>query len=711
MKNVLKVFKRDLFAMLKNPITMLIIGGLCIVPSLYSFLNVIGCWDAYNNTSTLPIAIVNEDTGASIAGKNMNVGNSIVDNLKTNKLIDWCFVSPQEGNIGLASGKYFSELIIPKDFSSDLSTLASSKPIKPELIYKVNTKSGPVANKITEVAQQNLLVQIKSSIMSTVSSQLFTKLNTYSEKANANKAEIINLKNSILNLNQNMGCVLSALNSVNSNSSDLNDYLNNLKATLPTINTGLSEIQNSTNNISNITSNTQNVLNTTLNNIELNLNSANSTMNNIVSTSNNLKINSNDKQSLEQILSNIDSIQNYLNTDINFLNGLSKSMNSSAIDSLLSSLKSSVNSINNQKANVQDVINNGTTLSASAINLIQSSANNASNAISSTINTYNDGAKSDLSNIGSGLISATNGASTLIGDTKDLNGKIQSVLSSASSTSSNASITSASLESYLKQYKGLISSLSSKLSQVSDTDVNKIVGLLEGSPVVMSDFASSPFNFTRVVIDPVANYGSGMTPVYSVLAFWVGMLLAGSLLKTEPPKFEGVENMTIREKHFGKMLTFIFIAIVQSLIITIGAKFLVGVQVANLPLFILGSLVTSITFAIIIFTILSLFGHIGDGICIVLMVIQLSGTGGTYPVQAMPLFFRIVEPFVPFPYGVNLMREAIGGPYWPNTFKYIAALVIFSIVFILIGYFFKPKTYKYLHKFEEDFIASNLAEE
>lgn len=711
MKNALRVFRRDLRAMLKNPITMLIIGGLCIVPSLYSFLNVIGCWDAYSNTSTLPIAIVNEDTGASISGQTMNVGDSIVANLKTNKLIDWCFVSPQEANIGLASGKYFSELIIPKNFSSDLTTLASSNPVKPELIYKVNTKSGPVANKITEVAQQNLLVQIKSSIMSTVSSKLFTTLNTYGKKANANKDEIINLKNSILNLNQNMDTVLSSLNSVSSNSTDLNSYLDSLKSTLPAINNGLSNIQNSTNNISSISSNTQNVLNKALNNIELNLNSANTSMNNIINTSNNLKANSANKDSLGSILSNLDSIQNYLNTNINFLNDIAKSIHSSSIESLLSSLKNTANLINNQKANIENTINSGSNLSSASIDLIQTSASNASNSISNIINTYNDGTKTELSNISSGLISATNGASTLIDNTKDLNSKIQSVLSSASNTSNSAATTSASLESYLNQYKSLISSLSTKLSQVNDNDVSKIISLLEGSPIVMSDFTSSPFNFTREVINPVANYGSGMTPVYSVLAFWVGMLLAGSLLKTEPPEFEGVESMTVREKHFGKMLTFIFIAIIQSLIITIGAKFLVGVQVVNLPLFILGSLVTSISFAIIIFTILSLFGHIGDGICIVLMVVQLSGTGGTYPVQAMPLFFRIIEPFVPFPYGVDLMREAIGGPYWPNTFKYIAALIIFAVIFILIGYFFKPKTYKRLHKFDEDFIASNLAEE
>ncbi|MGL4760670.1 MAG: YhgE/Pip family protein [Sarcina sp.] len=711
MKNSFKIFKRDLKAMLKNPITLIIVSGLCILPSLYSFLNVIGCWDAYQNTSTLPIAVVNEDTGATIGGQAINIGNSIVATLKTNKVIGWKFVNADQGNIGLSSGKYFSELIIPKNFSSDLATIATNNPVKPELEYKVNTKIGPVANKITEVAQQNLLAQIQSSVMTSLSQQVFTKLNTYGEKANQNKAQIINLKNSVINLNMNIDNVINGLKSVSTNSNDLNSYLTTMKSTIPVINTSLGQIQSSTENIGTIVSNTKNILSTSLNNISLNLESSKNMINNIGNISTKLVAGSNNSGMLNNILSDINFVQQNVQTDSKYLQEIAKFNDSANIKSLINSLNNVDNLLNEQKSNVQSAVNSGSNLSNASIAAIQSATNNSTNAINGALNIYNNGASTALNNIGNGVVSATSSATSLINNTRNLNTKIQGVIDSASADSTNAGTTSKDLTTYLDQYKGMISSLSAKLAKVSDDNLNEIIGLLQGNPVVMGNFASAPFNFKQVVTYPVANYGSGMTPVYSVLAFWVGMLIAGALLKTEAPEIEEFKDMTIREKFYGKMLTYIFIAVVQSLVITIGAKFLVGVQVANLPLFILSSLVTSITFAIIIFTILSIFGHIGDAICIILMVVQLSGTGGTYPVQAMPMFFRIIEPFVPFPYGVNVMREAIAGAYWPNTIKDIGYLVAFSIIFIIIGYFVKPKANTTFTRFEEKFKESGIADE
>ncbi|MGL4991532.1 MAG: YhgE/Pip family protein [Sarcina sp.] len=709
MKNALKVFKRDLKGVIKNPISLLIISGLCILPSLYSFLNVIGCWNAYTNTSKVPIAIVNEDKGATIGGQNLNVGNNIVENLKTNNSIDWEFVDSSEGNIGLATGKYFAELIIPPDFSSDLSSISGNNPIKPQLTYRVNTKMGPVANKITEVAQQTLLAQIKASIMSTLSQQVFTKLNSVGNTVQQNKDQILNLKSAIINLNLNMGNITSALNGITNSADDITGYLNTVKSTMPVINGALTQIQQSNNNIEGIVSNTRSVLNNSIGSLGENLDNSKSLIASTGTLANNLLSTQSATTTLNQIISQINIAQGSINNAITFLKSLSA--NNSAINNLIAKLQNVDNLLTKQKDNIDNVINSGQNISSAYINLIKTSTDNSINAINSTIDYYNNSAKQALSDIGNGYVSAANTASNVINETKNLNTNIDNVLGSASASTTSASDTSKMLVGYLNQYKGLISNLSASLSNLSNNDLNQIISLLQGNPLVIGNFASSPFTFKQEVIYPVANYGSGMTPVYSVLAFWVGMLIAGALLKTDPPKFPGSERMTIREKHFGKMLIFIAIAIVQSLVITFGCKYLVGVQVVNMPLFVLGSLVTSITFAIIVFTFLSIFGHIGDAICIVLMVVQLSGTGGTYPVQAMPMFFRIIEPFVPFPYGVNLMREAIGGPYWPNAIKDIACLCVFAIVFIIFGYFVKPKLNYKFEVFEEKFKESGIADE
>lgn len=719
-KNTLKVYFRDLKGIVKNPISILIISGLCIVPSLYSFLNVIACWDAYSNTSKMQIAVVNNDKGTTLDGTKLNIGDSIVSQLKTNTAIGWRFVNSQECNIGLASGEYYSELIIPENFSENLKTITSNSPVKPELIYRVNTKLGPVANKITEVAQQNLLAQIRSSVMSAISNQIFTKLNTYGNKAKENKDQILQLKEAIINLNDNMSNVLNSLNNVSQGSSDLSGYLSAIKETFPNINNGLSQIQNSTTNIGNIVGNTQSLLNTSLNNITLNLNDSESFMNNILGLLKNIKNTSNNSNAtvtgtLNQVKSKLNLISSNLNTILSFLNSIEPNINNPNIKNLTQKTKSTLASINNEKDQIIAAINESTSsgkqLSDTTLNSLIDAASSTSNAINNVNSFYSNTVKGELNSISNNLVKTTSSAENLITETQTLNSKIESIITSSSTGSNLAKTTSNNLTNYLNEYRNIIHELAAKLSSVNNKDINTIIALLQGNPIVMGDYVSAPFNFKHESIYPVANYGSGMTPVYSVLAFWVGVLLLSSLLKTEPPYFEGIENISIREKHFGKMLTFITIANIQSLIITIGAKFLLGVQVVDLPLFILSSMLTATTFAIIVFTIVSMFRTIGKAICIVLMVVQLSGTGGTYPIQAMPMFFRIVEPYLPFPYGVDVMREAIAGPYWPNATKDIVTLFVFSIIFILIGYFFKKPSLGLFNKFEGKFHQSGLAEE
>lgn len=716
MKNALRVFRRDLKGMIKNPIAILIIAGICIIPSLYAWINIKACWDPYTNTQQVPIAVVNIDKGATIAGKEINVGNSIVEQLNKNRVLNWQFVSPEQAKIGLASGEYYAELEIPSNFSSNLATLTSDKPVKPELIYRVNTKLGPVANKITEVAQQNLLNQIKSSVMSTISQQLFTVLNTFGEKAAKNKNEIIALKEGIINLNTNMGTVTSALDNVGSSSQSLTSYLNTIKTTIPELTNGLNQVQTNTSNIASIASSTKNLLNTSLNNVQLNLTQAQGTLNNVSDLIGQLKGNVDTAQAtslLNRISSDINSMDNGVTANINFLNSVGQSTGNASVAGLVNQLKDVQGALNHEKDVVsaaQNSVSKGGTLASSTLGSLQSATSSATNNIGTAINNYNNNVKGNLNTISNGLISATNDATQLISQTQGLGQKIENVIGSASEGSQLAGTAATQLSNDLNQYKDLISQLSNKLSALSDNNINQMISVLQGNPMLMGDFISSPFNFKQESIYPVANYGSGMTPVYSVLAFWVGVLLLTSLLKTESAYFEGIEKMTSREKHFGKMLTFVFLGFIQALIIALGDKFLLGVQTVNLPLFMGISILTGIVFAIIIFTIVSLFRTMGKAVCIVLMVVQLSGTGGTYPIQALPKIFRMLKPFLPFPYGIDGMREAIGGPYWPNTITDIVILIVFGLIFVLLGYFLKPRTEGFFTKFEEKFEESGVAE-
>jgi len=201
-----------------------------------------------------------------------------------------------------------------------------------------------------------------------------------------------------------------------------------------------------------------------------------------------------------------------------------------------------------------------------------------------------------------------------------------------------------------------------------------------------------------------------MAPVYSVLAIWVGGVMLTSVLKTEAPKFEGSENLTIRHKYFGKMIIFITLAIIQGIIIALGNIFLLKVYSVNPFLMVIFSILSAITFSIIIFTNVSLLGSVGKAINIVFMIIQLAGCGGSYPIQLDPLIFRILQPLFPFTYSVGGFREAIAGPLSSSVVLDIVMLLLFCILYIILGFVFKPRLHSTVKRFEKKFHESGIGE-
>ncbi|MGL4451197.1 MAG: YhgE/Pip family protein [Sarcina sp.] len=717
MKNVFKVLKRDILSIFKNPIALLIILGLCIIPSLYAWINIKAAWDPYSNTGTLPVAVVNEDKGATLAGKNINIGDSVIQELHSNDKIGWKFVNQQEANMGLVDGKYYAMIEIPSNFSQELASITTNNPTKADIIYKVNTKVNPVANKITEVAESTLVNQIKTSFVESVNKELFTKLNTVGDSLNKNKENIINLKNSIININNNMGLINNVLGGVSTGATSLGTYINTVKEALPQITSSLNNVQSITVNTSSIIDNTNATLNTAFNNISLNLETAKSNVENVESSIKNINTDSTTADQTKAIISNADNqlgaVNTTLNTVITFLNKINENIGNKVINQMIGNLNNVQGTVEKQMKALglaNDSIDQAGKLKQSVIDGLLSGTQSASNLLGNAVSAYNNNTKGQLQSIGSNLSSTTKTAAGLINEASGLVGKVQNVVNSASSNTQMAASTAQGLQSTLNQFSGTISELAKNLGGINDNNLDQIIAVLQGNPAIMGNFISTPFNVQQEAVFKINDYGSGMAPIYTVLALWVGALLLTSLLKTNPPQFEGIEKISIRERYFGKLLTFLSICIIQAVVMSLGDKYILGVQTANLPLFILAAVITSIVFCVIIFTLVALFGNFGKAIAIVLMVVQIAGTGGTYPIQVLPMFFRIVEPIMPFSYAVKLFREAIAGPIVSHVVYDIIALVTFAIVFLLLAYFLKPKLHGRLTKFEKKFEESGIGE-
>lgn len=716
MKNCFKVLKRDLRALIKNPVAILIVTGLCILPSFYAWVNIAAVWNPYGNTSDISVAVVNNDNGSVLDGKDINLGSDIVDELKNNDKIGWRFVNEQEAQNGLLSGKYYAEIEIPKDFSKDLVSLTSDNPTKADIIYKVNTKESPVAGKITEVAQSNLVNEISSSFIESVSTTMFSKINGYGSDLNYQKDNILKIKSAIIYLNNNMSSIEGALQDINNSSSSLDTTIGILKNEVPIMSQGINSLSATNISTQNFISSAQSSINISYDTLKTNyitIQSEISGVNDLLDNLQNLVSNNgnseNELTTINEAINKLETISTLINANISFL----QEFNNSKLDSAVESLKTLENFLDSQKKeleNTKSIIGSGEKLSTTIITTLINNGNSMKTQINNIVTTFNNVTMSELNNIGDGILSATNDATKIIGTSKGLINQINTILDTITTGTNMASTMSSELISKLNEYKEPIANLAAQLEKVNDDNLSEIVSILQSNPNIVGSFASSPFNIDEQVLYGVPNYGSSMAPIYTVLALWVGALLLTSLLSTKSKDFEGSEKISIREKHFGKMMFFVILGALQGLIVCVGDKYILGVYTVNFPLMILFSILSAVTFTIIIFTFVSVLGNIGKAACIVLMVLQLAGSGGTYPIQVIPKIFQILQPFFPFTYAVGGFREAIAGPLLSSVIKDVEILIIMSVIFIFIGFFFKNILNKRVEKFEEEFKKSGVGE-
>lgn len=352
MKNIISIFKRDIKVILKNPIPLIITLGVAILPSLYAWVNIAASWDPYSNTSTIPIAVVNNDKGSDFNGKNLNIGDEVIENLKNNDAIGWKFTTSKEAELGIMDSTYYASIEIPEDFSEKLTSLLSDDPEKPTIIYKVDTKENPVANKITTVAQESLIKEIKSNFLTTVNETVFSSLNDMAEKLDENKDKIITFKNLLIKLDKNLNLILDSLDYAGSNAENLNTYLTELSNTLPQVNNSLEDIQNSNNSSIQLAENTNSTINLVLDNLDTNINMLNASKTNINSllTNINSDTGSNLYQNISSIKEELESTSDIIDSLYDFLSSFNDSnvIPGSEIANLTASLKNIGNLLDEQ---------------------------------------------------------------------------------------------------------------------------------------------------------------------------------------------------------------------------------------------------------------------------------------------------------------------------------------------------------------------------
>ena len=691
MKNIIEIFRKDIKEVFRKTNTWIIIVGLIFLPSMYAWPNILSSWDPYGHTNNIKVAVTSEDDGATVDGKELNLGKSLVEGLKNNKNLDWQFVSnKEEAENGVRIGDYYASIVVPKNFSQDMTSVSRTEPKRATIEYTVNEKINAISPKITNSGASAIANNISKNFVETANGIIFERLHEVGIKFEENLPSIEKAKEEIFKLNDNFSTYESTLSELIGKVEYGYNILNNVQNTLPEIDrvaTNSIMIADKAgitiNNIQGFNERLLPIINNHLNVVEEVSKEANIIAKELQQKPDKTEeikarqkaLDSRLQASTErlQLVKNIFEYFNKLSNERLFNNQLER------VTTLLNDIMT-IKEVNNNIYNkmdhydeIVDTVKEEFVNRSARINEVSSNMNSKLNVeVAPLISQVLSKAEVNIDKA-SGIIAGAQGELPAV----------ERKLSETEVKISNAYGKLLSLQAQMPSAKSKIQKLTDEIKKAdSGIDKNQLFNLLKVDYKQQAEFFANPVKLQENKLYHIENYGSAMTPFYTVLSIWVGSLLMSSLLTT---KVEDEENKyKPYQKYFGRGLLFVIISLFQTLIITLGDMYVLGTQATSPYRFVIYALLISLLFSSIIYTIVCILGNVGKAVCIVLLVLQLGSSGGTFPIQMTSEFFQALYPKVPFTYSIGLLREAVGGVYIPAVERDIKILFIYLIV-VLVG--------------------------
>lgn len=696
MKKILFIYGSDLRGIITNWAAAIIISGLIFLPSLYAWFNIGASWDPYGQTSGIKIAVANEDTGTTMRGQSIALGQEIVNSLHENHNIGWVFTDRDKAIRGLKYGKYYAVIIIPANFSARIATVLTPNPEKAEIQYYVNEKINAVAPKITAKGASSIVSEVSQNFVKTANGTIFRIFNEIGVELRQELPLINNARHLAFQMVQLFPEINEAANIAVEDLQKGQTIVTKVQKELPFV-TELAEKGEG------LASQTSDFLARSKDAVQAAGPVAKETLEQLKQLADLAGQTSNNLLSGLDVAEDLGPLQlpEHLETGLT-----AAAKGADSLGKLLSRLQSIAPSSRlSAKIAEMDRIAADFRQMAQIIRDIKASADQGKDVVRSLLEKFNALAK-DASGRLDGLIGSFDSTilpamtAALEQAQKDAN-HTKSILSEALSDlpvvsgiikDAKKGLVVATTEA--KTIRGRLPEAERKLKEVTNRitalekkgSLEDLIKLLSLNYAKEGDFFAEPVILKETRMFPIPNYGSAMSPFFTTLSLWVGGLLLVSMLTVEVHD-KTIHGVPLRSYHeyFGRFFTFLTLALLQSLFVTAGDLWILGTYAAEPLRFILFGLLISAVFMLMIYTLVSVFGNVGKAMAIVLLVLQLAGSGGTFPIQVTPPFFQAIYPYLPFTYGIGLMREAVGGSVAGLITRDISVLLIYAGLSLILG--------------------------
>ena len=710
MKTSLRIFLRDLKRIVTNPVAVIIAFGVCVIPSLYAWINILANWDPYNNTSTVPIAVVIEDEGADIPDVGFtNAGDLIRDQLEQNDQVRWIFVDEGEATEGVRAGRYYAAFVVPRDFTSSLADVLDGNTDKAHIAYYVNEKVNAISPKVADTGASTLEQQITEQFVAVVGKTVSEKMQAAVSEAakridDANASVVGDLRDTqgkLSSLAGDLDAAQGTIGDARTSVSQARDTLGKLSGTTDSLSRTLDEsmgaLGEARKGAQSLSSRLSGALGTGLTGVSGISSAANYDIGQIAgdigwaqgkvdaAISQILALNGTVKTlktTLEDTRTTVAGLKlpdgaaldyqgqvtSELTTEIDMLVKLSDQQvdDLERLQAASDDIKNGVGAV----TNLSDTVNDAIRSSTQGLSDLQSKiSTDTMPALSSSLDSFSDAG---------GKLSGTVGAlGPMLQQADGTLGELDKILGQSATTLAQ---TSGSLTRTADQMGSLADDAAGLQSVQSYSLVQGILGL---DPEELGGLLGAPVSMDSQAVFPVENYGSGMAPFYTNLGLWVGGFVLVAIYKLEVDT-EGVGAFKPWQGFFGRWLLMMLLGQLQALICCLG-DLVLGIQCLDPVAFVAAGCVCSFVYVSFIYSISVAFKHIGKAIGVLLVILQIPGASGTYPIELQPDFFQALHPWLPFTYGINAMREAIAGFYGSYYAQNIAVLLVYLVPSLLIG--------------------------
>lgn len=734
MKIIWGIFKRDMCHATRNVIAVIVSMGLVVVPALYAWFNIAASWDPYGNTKALKVAVANNDKGykSDLIPVRVNVGETIISTLHANDQLDWQFVKSDKAIDGVESGEYYAAIVIPKGFSADMMTLFSPDIKHAQLKYYLNEKINPIAPHITDQGATTVVNTIDKTFAKTIAQvglDLASSILRYSQSPqmaeymrNLN-GNLTTMADSLSGASQQVTAYSQLLGSAN----DIVDSTGKLLASATkagkqaqnALKQGKSGATSLTSAGANVTSSVNTVLDQVSGAFDQ------------VAAKVNKAFDAIDKDSdtaasqLTTLSEQVSSGESLYDTYITSLNHMRESVEQlpdsdsakqallEAIDreiTLLEAAKGDSQKLAQQLKDASTQVTQDTAAAERSRKEILNRITSAKQSISNVRDDYATNVKPKIDALASTvstLISQTDSMITqLSGTTDSLNDVTSSVGTNIASIRSTLDGIATKLNSSATTLNTLITAMNSSDNGAENS--NELKSLTTSNASTLSTLISAPVALHRVAVYPIANYGSAMAPFYTILSIWVGAIILCAMLKVTIsdrekahvlglgdtlPRIAGPSGpgnasrwgLRLDHEYFGRYAIFALLALLQGTLVCLGDMYFLGVQANHALQFLAVGWLAALVFSNIVYTLTVSFGDIGKAVAVVLLVMQVAGSGGTFPIETLPKFFQMLYPFLPFPHAIDAMHAAMAGSYGNEYLLDMVYLSLFLIPSLLLG--------------------------